>query len=59
MDSASLVIGDQEDRTTSSLTWLRTMSATPAKDQLWMEGVFNSCDDMGRILDGEGKGGGG
>ena len=46
-DSASLVRGDQEDWKTSSLARLRRVSARPAKDQLWVEGVLSSWEDMG------------
>jgi len=44
-DSASFVRGDQEDWKTNSLTRLRTVSARPAKDQRWVEGVSSSWED--------------
>lgn len=44
-DSASLVRGDQEVWKTNSLTWLRTTSQRPEKDQRWVEGVLSSWEE--------------
>lgn len=46
-DSASLVRGDQEDWKTNSLARFKTVSANPAKDQQWVEGVLSSWEDIG------------
>lgn len=45
--------GDQEAWKTNSLTWLRTTSQRPEKDQRWVEGVLSNWEeDMEE--DGEG-----
>ena len=46
-----MVRGDQEDLKTNSLTWFRTVSARPAKDQQWVEGVLSSWED----IEGDGR----